>query len=120
MHWKADRAIVIGGGSGIGLGVARLLAHDGAPVTIAGRTEQKLHDASALLGQEELEVATTPCDALDPAGVHTAVNAASDEDRRLDITVVVPGGGSIKPVLSYEDDELSREVDANVRPSTCC
>ncbi len=113
---EGRRAIVIGGGSGIGLGVARLLARDGALVTIAGRTEQKLHDASALLGQEELEVATTPCDALEPAAVRAAVKAASDEDRRLDIAVVVPGGGSIKPVLSYDDDEFSREVDANVRP----
>lgn len=113
---EGRHAIVIGGGSGIGLGVARLLARDGALVTIAGRTEQKLHDASALLGQEELEVATTPCDALEPAAVRVAVKAASDEDRRLDIAVVVPGGGSIKPVLSYDDDEFSREVDANVRP----
>ncbi len=35
------RAIVVGGGSGIGLGSARLLARDGATVTIVGRTEQK-------------------------------------------------------------------------------
>jgi NAD(P)-dependent dehydrogenase (short-subunit alcohol dehydrogenase family) len=42
-----QRAIVVGGGSGIGLGCARALARDGALVTIAGRTEQKLVDAAA-------------------------------------------------------------------------
>ena len=85
-------------------------------MTIAGRTEQKLADAAAILGEEELEVATVPCDALEPATVRAAVDAASDEGRRLDIAVVVPGGGSIRPVLSFDDDEFSREVDANVRP----
>jgi NAD(P)-dependent dehydrogenase (short-subunit alcohol dehydrogenase family) len=113
---EGRRAIVIGGGSGIGLGVARLLARDGALVTISGRTEQKLADAAALLSKEDLEVAIIPCDALEPATVRAAVDAASDERRQLDIAVVVPGGGSIKPVLSYDDDEFSREVDANVRP----
>jgi NAD(P)-dependent dehydrogenase (short-subunit alcohol dehydrogenase family) len=33
-----QRALVVGGGSGIGVGAARLLAWDGAAVTIAGRT----------------------------------------------------------------------------------
>jgi NAD(P)-dependent dehydrogenase (short-subunit alcohol dehydrogenase family) len=38
-----ENAIVLGGGSGNGLGSARLLARDGARVTLAGRTETKLH-----------------------------------------------------------------------------
>lgn len=47
---QGSRALVIGGGSGIGFGSARLLARDGATVTIAGRTEQKLVDAMAAVG----------------------------------------------------------------------
>ncbi len=45
-----------------------------------------------------------------------AVDAASDDERRLHIAVVVPGGGSIRPVLMYDDDQFSAEVDKNVRP----
>jgi NAD(P)-dependent dehydrogenase (short-subunit alcohol dehydrogenase family) len=45
-------AIVVGGGSGIGLGSARLLARDGACVTLAARTEQKLVDAKAHLASD--------------------------------------------------------------------
>jgi NAD(P)-dependent dehydrogenase (short-subunit alcohol dehydrogenase family) len=111
-----QRAIVVGGGSGIGLGSARALARDGAIVTIAGRTEQKLVDAAATLAAEGLAVAHVPCDALDGVSVQRAVDAASDVERRLQIAVVVPGLGAITPVLLFDDDEFSAQVDANVRP----
>ncbi len=56
-----QRAIVVGGGSGIGLGCARPLAREGAIVTIAGRTEQKLVDAAATRAGDGLEVAHVAC-----------------------------------------------------------
>jgi NAD(P)-dependent dehydrogenase (short-subunit alcohol dehydrogenase family) len=109
-------AVVVGGGSGIGLASARLLARDGARVTIVGRTEQKLVDATATLADEGLDVAHCVCDARDGSSVRDAVDAASDGEGRLQIAVVVPGGGSIVPVLLFDDDEFSQEVDNNVRP----
>jgi NAD(P)-dependent dehydrogenase (short-subunit alcohol dehydrogenase family) len=109
------RALVIGGGSGIGLASARLLARDGALVTISGRTASTLDAAAAALAEEGLSVRTAPADALNAVDVAAAVEAASNGGA-LDAAVVVPGGGSIKPVLLYEDDEFSREVDLNVRP----
>lgn len=109
------RALVIGGGSGIGLASARLLARDGALVTISGRTAAKLAAAAAALAEEGLDVRTAPADALNAKDVAAAVETAS-ESGALGAAVVVPGGGSIKPVLLYEDDEFSREVDLNVRP----
>lgn len=113
---ESKRAIVVGGGSGIGFGVARTLAADGAAVTIAGRTASKLESATARLKDEGLDVAHVVCDALDAASVRDAVDRASDGDRKLDIAVVVPGGGSIKPVLLIEDDDFSAQIDLNVRP----
>jgi NAD(P)-dependent dehydrogenase (short-subunit alcohol dehydrogenase family) len=109
------RALVIGGGSGIGLASARLLARDGALVTISGRTASKLDAAAAALADEGFSVQTAPADALNAADVAAAVEAAANGGA-LDAAVVVPGGGSIKPVLLYGDDEFSREVDLNVRP----
>jgi NAD(P)-dependent dehydrogenase (short-subunit alcohol dehydrogenase family) len=112
---RGSRALVIGGGSGIGYGSARLLARDGATVTIAGRGEQKLVDARAALASEGLETGHVVCDVMNAADVRAAVDAASD-DGRLHIAVVVPGGGSYSPVLLYGDEQFGAEVDANVRP----
>jgi len=106
---EGQQALVIGGGSGIGLATARLLARDGAMVTIAGRTEEKLRAASG----DELR--WVRCDAMVGDDVRAAVDTASS-DGRLHIAVVVPGGGSITPVLLYDDDQFSEEVDRNVRP----
>jgi NAD(P)-dependent dehydrogenase (short-subunit alcohol dehydrogenase family) len=111
-----QRAVVVGGGSGIGLASTRALARDGARVTIAGRTEQKLVDATTALADEGLDVTYCVCDALDGSSVRDAVEAASDDRRRLQIAVVVPGGGGMSPVLLFDDDTFSREVDGNVRP----
>jgi NAD(P)-dependent dehydrogenase (short-subunit alcohol dehydrogenase family) len=108
-------ALVIGGGSGIGLACARMLAADGARVTIAGRTAAKLLDAAASLDDEGLHVETVPTDALEAPDVARAVEQASINGR-LDAAVVVPGGGSISPVLLFDDDQFSDEVDRNVRP----
>ena len=86
-----QRAVVVGGGSGIGLACARVLARDGAAVTIVGRTEQKLVDAAAALADDGLTVTHCVCDALDGDSVRHAVDVASDDERRLDIAVVVTG-----------------------------
>jgi NAD(P)-dependent dehydrogenase (short-subunit alcohol dehydrogenase family) len=113
----ADKhAIVVGGSSGLGLGSARLLARDGAKVTNAGRTEEKLLEATAALKDEGLVVRHAVCDALDGPSVKAAVEVASNAERQLHIAVVVPGAASITPVLLFDDDQFSREVDGNVRP----
>ena len=44
---QGQRALITGGGSGIGLGSAIALAKDGAAVTLMGRTEEKLAAAAA-------------------------------------------------------------------------
>lgn len=46
------RVLVIGGSSGIGKAVATAAASQGASVTIAGRSERRLHAAAKTIGKD--------------------------------------------------------------------
>ncbi|MEP5011002.1 SDR family NAD(P)-dependent oxidoreductase, partial [Roseobacter sp.] len=46
MHLQGKHALVTGGGTGIGLAIARALAEDGAHVTITGRRAEVLQDVA--------------------------------------------------------------------------
>jgi NAD(P)-dependent dehydrogenase (short-subunit alcohol dehydrogenase family) len=50
VNWTGQRAIIIGGSSGIGLAAARALAARGAQVVIAGRSLEKLERALPQIG----------------------------------------------------------------------
>ena len=102
------RALIVGGSSGIGLATAHVLVRDGATVTLAARSEERLAAARATFGPDA-PVHTVSTEALSTSDTQRAVEVAS-EGERLDIAVTVPGGGSMKPVLSFEPDEFSAEV----------
>jgi NAD(P)-dependent dehydrogenase (short-subunit alcohol dehydrogenase family) len=79
-------ALVTGGGSGIGLAVARLFLGEGAEVAIAGRDESKLRRACEAL-QGGKQVAAFPADVADPDQVQTLVRQVTDRFGKIDILV---------------------------------
>ncbi|MAG30192.1 MAG: short-chain dehydrogenase [Deltaproteobacteria bacterium] len=113
------RALVIGASNGIGLASAEALLADGADLLICARNPERLEKAATGLREAipdaQGSLATMTCDALVGAQVRAAVEAAAGE-AGLDIAVGVPGGGNFCPVLGYDDDTFSSEVDANLRP----
>lgn len=81
---KGRRALVTGGGSGIGLATARLYLQSGARVTIWGRNADKLEAARRELAQFG-EVGTASVDVSDAAQVNKAAAALLAEWEGLDI-----------------------------------
>ena len=108
-------ALVTGGGSGIGLACARVLARDGAVVTIAGRTEARLREAATALASElGTAVHWVVCDVTDEAAVERAVARAADPLGGLHLALANAGGGGGGPIVSMSLDMWRYTMEVNV------
>lgn len=108
-------ALVTGGGSGIGFGIARLLARLGARVTIASRSEERLHEAARQLATEGLAVDVAAVDVRDPDRVRAMVAGAVERHGRLDLLVNNAAGNFYAPseTLSPNAWRSVIEIDLN-------
>jgi len=107
MFELTDRiAIVTGGATGIGKGIALDLARAGANVVVASRNRENLEKAAAeirVLGRESLVV---PTDVCIPEQADNLVKQTVDRFGRIDILVNCAGGG----LQMAKVQELSLEI----------
>ncbi len=100
---KSKVALVTGANTGIGFGIARRFAEEGASVVLAGRDQARLAEAAEAIGSQ---VATCAYDALVEEDADKAVAFAVERFGRLDICVPNAGGsfskGAALPDLSGE------------------
>lgn len=80
-------AIVTGGGSGIGRGLALELARLGAAVTVAGRRPEPLAETTALIERAGGRALAHPTDVREPEQVDDLVNATAAAFGRVDVLV---------------------------------
>ena len=86
MELTDKTALVTGGGSGIGLGIAAALAREGCRVAIAGRDQQRLRDAAATFDAGPPPM-TRSCDVSDRAAVAELFAWLDEQLGPLDILV---------------------------------
>jgi NAD(P)-dependent dehydrogenase (short-subunit alcohol dehydrogenase family) len=106
--------LVTGGGSGLGLAMARTFAAHGARVTIAGRKRERLEDASkeiAEAAREGGEVAFFAADVRDPGDVEKLVSHAVSRFGKLDGLVNNAAGN----FLAFSEELTPNGFDAVVR-----
>jgi NAD(P)-dependent dehydrogenase (short-subunit alcohol dehydrogenase family) len=99
-----DRIVVIGGGSGMGLEVAKKLLADGAEVVIAGRSEERLQAARGALGADRVETATVDI------GERSQVAALFARVGRLNHLVVTAADLPYGPAVELTEAALMRAV----------
>ncbi|EFC86832.1 SDR family oxidoreductase [Parafrankia sp. EUN1f] len=109
--------LVTGGGTGIGSGITAALAHEGAWVTICGRTQATLESAAeginAKVGREA--VTWHVADVTNEADVQRVVAAAAQWRDGLDGVVAnAGGGGALAPLHLQKVSEFERVISLNV------
>lgn len=98
---KGKVAMVAAASRGLGFGIARELAREGALVSIGSRTESDIHDAAETLTQEtDTDVLANVMDASDPASIQQWVDATIDAFGGVDLLVVNAGG---PPAGKFDD-----------------
>ena len=104
-------ALITGGGTGIGLDIARCMIQAGATVVITGRREQPLQEAIAELG-ERAHYQTN--DVTDLGALESLVEAVEASYGPIDILVNNAGINMKKPALQVTDEEFNRIVQTNL------
>lgn len=103
-------ALVTGGGSGIGLAIARKLASDGFKVIILGREESKLKTAVDEIGNESVYYVF---DLSQFDQIPSFVKKVVSEQGSLDVLVNNAGIHLKKSMQEMTDDEFLRVINTN-------
>ena len=103
------RALVTGGGSGIGRETARLLVEGGGKVAIGGRRRDVLEAAAAEIGAIPVVL-----DVADEAQVRAAVETTQRELGGFNVLVNNAGFGSFAPLLDLTLEDFRAVMETNV------
>ncbi len=105
-------ALVTGGARGIGLGIARRLAEDGAAVALVDVLEDRLAAAAAEI---DGRVTTFAADVTRRDAVAAAIDHAEAELGGFDIMVNNAGIAQVQPIAEITEAEIDRVHAVNVK-----
>jgi 3-oxoacyl-[acyl-carrier protein] reductase len=112
---KGRRAIVTGGGSGIGYETARLFLEEGVRVLIAGRNADKLDKArDALAKQTGGEIHAVQADMTKQADIQRMVDVAKDKLGGVDILVNNAGTMYSGRFAVLDDNEMKDQLETKL------
>jgi len=112
---KGRRAIVTGGGSGIGFATARIFLEEGVRVVIAGRGVDKLNKArDALATETGGEIYAVQADMTKEADIERLVSDASEKLCGVDILVNNAGTMYSGRFTVLRDDELKTQLETKL------
>ena len=99
--------VVVGGGSGIGLAVAKQAHLEGASVIVLGRSSTKLEQAKGLIGQNAKAIAT---DVMD----ETAISQAFEKIGAFDHLFISAQDASTAPLSETTIEKLRPTLDSKI------
>ncbi|NLG48953.1 MAG: SDR family oxidoreductase [Chloroflexi bacterium] len=113
-------AVIIGGGSGIGKGIARAFAQEGCCLVLAGRSAERLRQAAEEFAPLGAQILTAPVDCTDEAQVKQLFQDALARFGRVDILVNSAGAFDGGPIDEISLQAWQRVMDTNVTAAFLC
>ncbi len=107
-------ALITGGGSGIGAGIAKRLAAQGAKVALLGRTQEKLTTTADAIAAAGGTAKTFATDVRDYAAVDAAVRGTVEAFGRLDIVVNSAAGNFLAPAATLSANGFRTVIDIDL------
>jgi NAD(P)-dependent dehydrogenase (short-subunit alcohol dehydrogenase family) len=108
-------ALITGGGSGIGLAMARLFAQSGYSVIITGRNARRLQEAAAKISADKRQIIGIPCDVRDPKSVERLFREIREHHSIIDVLINNAGvAHALAPVDKLPVETWKNVVDTNL------
>lgn len=107
---KGKNVIVTGGSRGIGLGIAKGFAAEGANVSICARGEESLKAARSELESAGVKVHTATCDVADADALEAYIKAAADALGGLNVLVNNPSGFG----MTEDEEGWRKNIDVDL------
>lgn len=104
--------VVTGGSTGIGLGIAKQFAKEGAKVFITGRRQAELDAAVKAIGPNAVGVQS---DAASLADIDHLYDIVQQQAAHIDILAANAGGGSFAPLGVITEEDFDRTFAINVK-----
>ncbi|KAI8052402.1 peroxisomal 2,4-dienoyl-CoA reductase [Syncephalis plumigaleata] len=113
---KGKVALITGGGSGIGLGLATAFARHGATVIIIGRNKERLEKAAkSIYDVNGGKCITASADVRDATALRTAIHdAVNSLNGKLDILVNCAAGNFLAPLANLSTNAFKTVVDIDL------
>src|SRR5688572_19843896 len=109
MQFAGRHALITGGGSGIGAATARVLAAEGAKLSLLGRRREPLEAIAAETGGRAI-----PCDITDRAATEAAYAAARNANGPFDYVILNAGIADSAPFARTSRDSFDRIIATNL------
>ena len=106
-----SRAVIVGGGRGLGRAAAHALAARGCAVILVSRSESELVDVAREIEHEGREAKIIVCDATDPHAVADRIGGLDD----VDILVNSAGTNVPTPFVDVTEQIYDQVMNTNVR-----
>ena len=117
MRLSGKIALITGGGTGIGLDIAKKYVEEGAYVYITGRRENKLQEAVSTIGKNIDYVVT---DVTKKEDMEKVAEKIKNEKGKLDILIANAGVGNYIAIEDVTLEEFNRVMYTNVLGTYYC